>query len=176
MKIYQDQTVQENPHLQNNDESQKYVVINKVKEPVSKDLYYEYMRLEWAERKGREREGRCRGKNGSRCTEDCLYCKVDRKGRTKRPLASDKLKEIERQSCNTPDLLEQVINKQLNEELKTVLSMLDAGNRRLIVMIFFKGMTEREVAARIGLSQKGVNKRKVKILKKLREHLKFFYE
>ena len=175
MKNHQNQTSQGNQESRKREHPQRYVLIDNVKVPVSEEVYREYMRPEWAERKRKERAGRCRGKNGSRCQEDCLSCKVDRNGRTKRPLASDKLKEIERQSGGAPDASELAMNNLLIDELKAALGTLDSKNRMVIDLLFYEGMTEREAAAKIGMSQKGVNKRKTRTLEILREQLMFLY-
>ncbi len=57
------------------------------------------------------------------------------------------------------------------ENLKTVLKELNDVEYELIKAIYYNGITESEYAKIIGLSQKGVNKRKHKILKKLKKLL-----
>jgi RNA polymerase sigma factor (sigma-70 family) len=54
------------------------------------------------------------------------------------------------------------------EELRRCLSLLNEDERELIEAIFYGGVTEREYGARIGLSQKNVNKRKRQILGKIK--------
>jgi len=55
--------------------------------------------------------------------------------------------------------------------LYAALDELDPENRR-IMDLFKVGMSEREIAADIGLSQKAINKRKTKIFAHLKERLK----
>ncbi len=55
--------------------------------------------------------------------------------------------------------------------LKDALSSLAPAERDLIEALFYIGMTEREYAAKIGISQKNVNARKQRILGKLRAFL-----
>ena len=45
------------------------------------------------------------------------------------------------------------------------------AEKQLIQALYYEGLSEREYAARIGISQKGVNKRKHAIQKKLRKML-----
>jgi RNA polymerase sigma factor (sigma-70 family) len=54
------------------------------------------------------------------------------------------------------------------ETLYRCLDLLDNDERNLVNALFFEGMTEREYAKQLGLSQKGVNKRKHKALDKLK--------
>lgn len=64
------------------------------------------------------------------------------------------------------------IGKVLLEELRRNLSLLPEQEMELIHALYFEEMTEREYAQKIGLSQKGVNKRRRKILDKLRDMMK----
>lgn len=50
--------------------------------------------------------------------------------------------------------------------------MLSAQDMELIQALYFECLTEREYAQRIGISQKGVNKRRQKVLEKLRGMMK----
>ncbi|MDR1669122.1 MAG: RNA polymerase subunit sigma-70 [Oscillospiraceae bacterium] len=61
------------------------------------------------------------------------------------------------------------IRRLFTEESITALDSLEADERRLIQAVVMDGLSERDYAASIGLSQKGVNKRKQKILEKLRK-------
>lgn len=49
--------------------------------------------------------------------------------------------------------------------------MLEEEERDLLIKFYFKMQSEREIAIQFGLSQKAVNKRKHKILEKLRENI-----
>ena len=60
----------------------------------------------------------------------------------------------------------------LCEELHYQLAMLPAQDRELIQALYFECLTEREYAKQIGISQKGVNKRRQKVLDKLRSMMK----
>lgn len=53
--------------------------------------------------------------------------------------------------------------------MKAVLSLLSDSEQALIKAIFFEEFSEREVGLRLGVTQSVVNKRKAKILTKLRK-------
>ena len=67
------------------------------------------------------------------------------------------------------DVSETVIHAVMVDRLKAVLPLLSDGEQALIQAIFFDGLSEREVGLRLGLTQSVVNKRKAKILAKLRK-------
>ena len=63
---------------------------------------------------------------------------------------------------------EDVIGQIETESLYHCLDLLKDSERELIEALFFDSLTEREYAAKTGLSQKTVNNRKHKILGKLK--------
>ncbi len=67
------------------------------------------------------------------------------------------------------DVSETVIHAVMVDRLKAALPLLSDGEQALIRAIFFDGLSEREVGLRLGLTQSVVNKRKAKILAKLRK-------
>ena len=67
---------------------------------------------------------------------------------------------------------EEALLRILSERLHKCLNLLPVSDQKLIRAIYFEDLSEREYARQIGLSQKGVNKRKHKILKKLRRMMK----
>lgn len=64
-----------------------------------------------------------------------------------------------------------VLRQMLAEAALDALARLAPGEQLLIRAVVMEGVTEREYAARIGITQKGVNKRKNAALEKIR---KFF--
>jgi RNA polymerase sigma factor (sigma-70 family) len=64
-----------------------------------------------------------------------------------------------------------VITHVMYEKLHCSLDKLSQAEKQLIQALYYEGLSEREYAARIGISQKGVNKRKHAIQKKLRKML-----
>lgn len=58
------------------------------------------------------------------------------------------------------------------QQLHTALSLLSNDERYLMEQLYFQERTERELAAQFNLSQKAINKRRQRILEKLRGLLK----
>ena len=71
----------------------------------------------------------------------------------------------------TADAAEVYEEAQLLECLRESLKKLSDEERQLIHYIYFYGLTERETAKRLKISQPAVTKRKHKIIKKLRSSL-----
>ena len=67
------------------------------------------------------------------------------------------------------DVAETVVHAVMVDRLKTAMSFLSDGEQALIQAIFFEELSEREVGLRLGVTQSVVNKRKAKILVKLRK-------
>ena len=70
------------------------------------------------------------------------------------------------------DIAETVVNAVMVDRLKAALPLLLDSEQALIQAIFFDGLSEREVGLRLGITQSVVNKRKAKILAKLRKIMK----
>lgn len=71
-------------------------------------------------------------------------------------------------------LEDHIIELELSEALKDAVSALSEQNRTIIIL-FSEGVTERAIAAEVGMSQKGVNNRIHKIIDILRESLRDFF-
>lgn len=69
----------------------------------------------------------------------------------------------------TADVAETVIRAAMVDRLKAALLLLSDSEQALIQAIFFEELSEREVGRRLGITQSVVNKRKAKILAKLRK-------
>ncbi|WP_349814335.1 sigma factor-like helix-turn-helix DNA-binding protein [Thomasclavelia cocleata] len=67
------------------------------------------------------------------------------------------------------DVAETVVHAVMMDRLKAALSLLSDSERVLVKAIFFEELSEREVGLRLGVTQSVVNKRKAKILTKLRK-------
>lgn len=74
-------------------------------------------------------------------------------------------------SDNEESVEAMVFRKMEVEQLHTALSMLLPEEQELIRALFFEEHTESEVAIKLGISQPAVYKRKMKILKKLKNFL-----
>ena len=73
------------------------------------------------------------------------------------------------QASETEEL---VIRKLEAEQLHRAISCLDDDDQYLIQQLYFEGRTERELAEELRLSQKGINKRRKRILNFLIELMK----
>lgn len=69
------------------------------------------------------------------------------------------------------DVAETVVHAVMVDRLKAALSLLSDSERVLVNAILFEELSEREVGLRLGITQSVVNKRKSKILAKLRKIL-----
>ena len=69
---------------------------------------------------------------------------------------------------------ELVIQNIIYEQLHHAISLLSKDEQYLIKQLFFEERTERDLAEEYQLSQKAINKRRQKILKKLKDLLKNF--
>ena len=150
---------------------QFYIEIDGQQFPVTEDVYRAYKRPLWAEHKRREREKRCRDANGNRCTDDCSQCKKQRTGST---LSLDKLAADGFDIVDPSDFTQLIEDEQIIEALHNALDELEPLDRR-IIDLFSAGKSERDIAGVVGMSQKGVNKRKARIFAGLRERLKSLF-
>ena len=152
----------------NHEKKQRCIEIDGVQVSVSEEVYRAFMRPIWAERKREEREKRCRTKNGNRCIDDCSKCPETRSGR---PLSIERMVEYGQDVPEPIGMEEIIVRKQLLEALHTAVLQLNPKDRR-IIDLFNDGYSEREIGIEVGLSQRGVNKRKARIFGQLRERLK----
>lgn len=113
--------------------------------PVTGEQYYEYMRPLWREDKHQQRQ---------------------------EPMASlDKMyEETEYEAADTSDLEADVMKKIIIEELHKALDELEEIDR-IIMEMYSTNHSEAEIGQAVGMSQRGVGKRKQRILLKLRTRL-----
>ena len=134
---------------------EKYIIkTDDVLVEVSREVYDAYYSVERHLRTLDEKDER----NGT-----VQYSNLD----TKETLGVEMLQDLTAEPVEDEALL-----RVLSERLHQCLSLLPVSDQKLIRAIYFMNLTEREYASQIGISQKGVNKRKHKILKKLRKMLK----
>lgn len=70
-----------------------------------------------------------------------------------------------------PGVEEAVLQRFQVEALKAALQTLSEEERRIINALFYEELSERDAAGQLGITQPALHKRKVKILKKLKEFL-----
>lgn len=152
--------------------TQYFIEIDGEQVPVTEEIYRAYKQPLWAEHKRKERSKRCQISNGrgglKRCEENCSQCPHQKNGSV---LSLDCFEEdgyfpADLTAVDPHQILEDAL---LLEELLAAIAELDPINQRIIELLQDE-MSEREIAAVVGLSQKAINKRKAKI----REELKRF--
>lgn len=67
---------------------------------------------------------------------------------------------------------EWAMKRIMNEQLHRCIAQLSVEEQNLIRTLFFEERTERDFAQTLGISQKAVNKRKKKVIEKLRQLMK----
>lgn len=124
--------------------------------PATKEQYYEYMRPLWAEDKRKQRQEIA-------TSPDKLSA-----------VSLDELWEnTEFEVADTADLEEVVMKQAMLEELHKALDDLEEIDR-IIAEMYSQGYTEEEIGRVVSMSQRGVNKRKLKLFPKLKAKLKDF--
>lgn len=73
----------------------------------------------------------------------------------------------------SPGLEENVISGELRDRVRHAVAALPKADRELIQAIYYEGMSEREYAKQHGISQRGANKQRRRILSKLKLFLDF---
>ncbi|MBR2913511.1 MAG: sigma-70 family RNA polymerase sigma factor [Oscillospiraceae bacterium] len=157
-------------------------------EIADEQLYHELMRPIWQEEKALQRSKKCAvsNENGKliRCNGNCSACPRTKSGT---PISIDAMEEtggfrstqdgVHRQqdsatyAASTEDI---VMDAMLLEALWHHIGELSEENQTIITM-FCEGASEREIAEAIGMSQKGVNKRKKAIFEVLKNNLQDFF-
>lgn len=120
--------------------------------PATKEQYYEYMRPLWREDKKEQRQHEKRMDGEGDISLDSLYA------------------NNEFEFSDSYDLEEEIMKLELLLALKKELRDLEELDRK-IIDLFKNGYSESAIGKEIGMSQKGVNKRKNKIFLKLKDKL-----
>ena len=115
--------------------------------PATEDVYLEYMRPLWREQKRIQR-------HANDISMDWLY------------------EETEFEFADsTTDIENFLVKQEIRNVLREKLAELDEIDRQ-IMLLFANGMSESAIGQAVGLSQRGVGKRKKKLFEKLREQMK----
>lgn len=135
--------------------------------PVSKKVYQEYMRPEWKDDKRKQRQAENRRKR-EKAQE------TGTKDKTIKPwdtaVSYERLREKGFEFGAGYEIEDGFFKKELIKKLRELLAALEKMDR-IIMQMVAEGYPEAEIAKIVGLSQKGVNKRKHKILDTLRVQL-----
>lgn len=121
---------------------------------VTKEVYLVYHKMERHLRTLEEKDKRNRR---------VLYSALD----TEEMLGEETIPDIK--SISVEDT---VIKNVLLENLRQCVAQLTREERELIHALYFEEMTEREYARKIGLSQRGINRRRKRTLDKLKDMMK----
>lgn len=141
---------------------------------VTEEVYRAYKQPFWAEHKRKERESRCQTSNGrggvKRCEDDCSNCPFSKTGST---ISLDRLYEDYEYeiAASNESPLDALIKEEFKKKVKEAVVELEQVDQQ-IIRSFMNGISEREIAKEIGISQKAVNKRKNKLFKELNKKLK----
>ena len=122
---------------------------------VSPEVYYTYFHMERQERGQEEKKQR---------NAVVSYDALD----------SDETVGLETMpDLTSPSLEDLMVMRELRHKLRCAIRALPPGERELIQAIYFEGLSERDYARRKGISQTGVNKRRKKILSKMKTFFDF---
>lgn len=136
-------------------EKKEYKIrINGTQVTVSREVYTAYYRIERHAAALKEKDARHRTMS---------YHALDTDDRLGEDLLRDPEASVE----------EQAIANLLREKLRRSIALLSKPEQELIRALYFEELTERQCAEKLGLSQKGINKRKKRILAELKKNLRF---
>ena len=117
---------------------------------VSEDVYYAYFRMDRQERWQEEKKQ----------DHDVVSYDALDNGET---VGSEAIQDI-----NSPGMEELVIANELKERLHNIVAALPKPERELIQAIYFEDIPVSDYAKRVGLSHRGINKQRKRILSKLK--------
>lgn len=142
---------------------------------VDEETYKNYARIQNAEDKRLYNEGRClipaeRG-TFKRCMESCSECPLKRTGYT---LSLDHhQEEYGYEASDDSDLVAEIKLQEVKDKLQEEVSLLSILDQK-ILSLYEKDFSEREIGAKVGLSQKAVNLRLKKCIELLKQKLSGF--
>ena len=117
---------------------------------VSEDVYYAYFRMDRQERWQEEKKQ----------DHDVVSYDALDNGET---VGSEAIQDM-----NSPGMEELVIANELKERLHNIVAALPKPERELIQAIYFEDIPVSDYAKRVGLSHRGINKQRKRILSKLK--------
>lgn len=159
------------------DKKQRYLSVNKKLIPVSEETYLYHSRWVANERYRARRDHRCGNPNFTKCNGDCGHCIYQIPGDV---LYMDSLVETDRDHSEDGDFSIDIPDEQASFEdrvvdelmlaslLKDLDSILPDGGQ--IFTLIAQGFTERQVAAKLGISQSTLSYRKNKLFDYIRQH------
>ena len=159
--------------MENREKESKRLFINGTWVPVSDEVYKAYMQAEWREDQRRYRSWRCRDGKGVRCKKKCSECAFYRMGNGPTgsvlsidQMMSDDEKPVDIADKNT-DLELEVARNLLHEAVHKAKEQLTDREQEILDMLLDE-RSEREIAARLGVSNSRAHALKIALFKKLR--------
>lgn len=144
---------------------------------VSKEMFHEYMRPEWADWKRNERSSRCQVPNGhggvKRCDKDCKECPYFRNGKT---ISIDELyQKYEMEIADdSQSIIDTMVEEERNNALWNAVATLEPTDQK-IMKLFSEGFSERDMSDLLQLPRTTISYRKNKCFEILRELLKDYH-
>ena len=132
------------------DNEKFYIRLHGKKIEVSEEVYYAYYRMERQERWQEEKKQE----------HDVVSYDAMDNGET---VGAEAIQDL-----GTPSMEELAIAGELSERLRHIVAALPRAERELIQAIYFEDIPVCDYAKRIGLTHRGVNKQRKKILSKLK--------
>ena len=132
------------------DNEKFYIRLHGKKIEVSEEVYYAYYRMERQERWQEEKKQE----------HDVVSYDAMDNGET---VGAEAIQDL-----GTPSMEELAIAGELSERLRHIVAALPRAERELIQAIYFVDIPVCDYAKRIGLTHRGVNKQRKKILSKLK--------
>ncbi len=155
-----------------------YLTIKGQEVEVSEEVYRAYIQPVRAERRRKQRAFRCKikGKKGNlvRCQKACRECPYALSGHNAlgNNLSLDRMKddgvEVEDRRL---DVEQNYIEREEKRELYAAIEQLTPRQKTLVRMIYFDGMSQEEVAARLSMSKQAVSNSMQRIYASLRRFL-----
>lgn len=145
---------------------------------VDNHMFNSYTRDAKAEKDRRDRETRCRveGERGlKRCTEDCANCPFSKDHRDGGVISLDYLKEKygTEPSSGDSDPAEAAYANEVEEAYEFALRLMCKMDRK-VWFLSQEGLSSREIAEEVGMSQTGVSKMIRRLTAYLQEKLRNF--
>ena len=163
----------------------RYLEINGKEIEVSEEVYKEYMKPIWREKKriqrayknleglqDKERIKTAAEKNGNYVQAGSLETGFVETKEYGLPLSLDAAKEYDFEVTSVKNTEDIVAYKLLEEAFLEVISEFSERDKSVLKLLFLYEMKEREVAEVVGISQKTVNNIKNKHLPKIQEKLR----
>ena len=151
---------------------QFYLTINGMKVEVSEEVYREYKKPVWKEKKRKQRNMRCRDGNCIRCHEDCTFCEYARQqgGSQGSDISLEAHMALGADIAADYDLMEYVEEKRRSESIRAEIMKFEETDKMIAAMLM-EGYKQKEIAISVGVEPYDVNRRIKRMQKKLKKFI-----